>query len=104
MATRSFRCSACGTTDRVLRSYETPCQSGERGDERGPQQTPVIKAHAPIVFGQANIDQLADFYIAADRLGTGDGEIVVLHAVSHVPGDTNALPNEKQPDGQYLQF
>src|SRR5882757_3784608 len=91
-------------TDRALGSYKTPRQSRERRDKRGPQQTLIVMTHAPPVFGQADIDQFTDVDVIADRLRAGHGEIVVLYTVAHIACDADALPNEKQPDGQHLHF
>src|SRR5208282_4356753 len=71
---------------------------------KGPQQPTIVITHATLVFGQADVDQLADVDIGTDLLRAGHGEIVVLYAASHIPSDADAFPDEKQPDGEHFQL
>ena len=72
------------------------------GTTEGRSRRAIVSTHAPVVLGQADVDQPGDVDVVAERLCAGHGEIIVLRAAAHVAGDADALPDEKQPDRRAL--
>src|SRR5277367_5578840 len=85
-------------------AHEAACQARKSRNGEGPLEPLVIEAHAAAVFSQANVDQLGHVNVIADRLGPRDREIIILYAATQIAGGTDALPDEKRPHRQDLEF
>src|SRR5215468_4758538 len=82
----------------------SPRQSDHCWHKARALQSRIVHAKATIVFRKANIHQLAHVDIGAELAGASHGEVVVLYAIAHIGGYSDALPDEEGPDGENLEF
>src|SRR5512135_794441 len=87
-----------------FRSEHATKASHHERDEARPLQTLIVNPESARVFRKTDIDQPEDIDVIGKLACARHGEVVVLHAVRHVGGDADALPDKKCPDREHLQL